>query len=127
MSFPEELYRKCIAHMRPHPSDKATEVNLDVVPEEEEKEDINGTDEKPVRVGDEEDEDRRDVEDGARHEGKGVQKEKKVGNGGGGGASGGVYAVKSSNEKWEEVVDNKLRPLLENVDVTEYGGRDPEK
>ena len=31
------------------------------------------------------------------------------------------------NDRWEEGLDHKLRPLLQPVDVQEYGGRDPEE
>ncbi|ORX34935.1 hypothetical protein BD324DRAFT_633296 [Kockovaella imperatae] len=31
------------------------------------------------------------------------------------------------SERWEETLDKKLRPLLQQVDVQEYGGRDPEE
>lgn len=99
MSFPEELQRKCIAHMRsPAPSGS-------------------GPESAPTpRAGDDEDEDRRDRDEGLTRSNN-VEKER-TGTAAGGGAG------KSGDEKWEENLESKLKPLLGEVDVVEYGGRD---
>jgi hypothetical protein len=38
-----------------------------------------------------------------------------------------LIGQKTADEKWEETLDHKIRPLLEAVDVVEYGGRDVEE
>jgi acetoin utilization deacetylase AcuC-like enzyme len=35
-----------------------------------------------------------------------------------------AFPQKTGDEKWESALDTKLKPLLETVDVVEYGGRD---
>jgi len=38
-----------------------------------------------------------------------------------------LFAQKSNDEKWLEGMEMRLKPLLEEVDVAEYGGRDIEE
>jgi hypothetical protein len=108
-AFPEELHRKCISHMRPHPS--TVSESSDHVENQDEREER--MDEE--RVGrNEEDEARRD-----EHEAKADREAPK--------ATGGKIPnhLKSEDERWAEGLDTKLRAVLDpDVNVVEYGGRD---
>ena len=107
MSFAEELQRKCIAHMRPHP---------DARPEEPLPEGDGEMIHEEKRDEDREEADVREAEDGGRAEVKEKRAPKKT-----------PFPLKSQSEKWEETLDWKIKPLLGNVDVVEYGGRDVEE
>ena len=108
MSFPEELHRKCIGHMRPHSNTKPeseanAEGDAEMLGEEkrdEEREDV----------------DLREAEDGGRAEVKERQSSRKS-----------LFPPKSPDERWVEVLDSRLKPLLGQVDVTDYCGRDIEE
>lgn len=103
--------------MRPHHSDKQdAELELvDEVPAEESNGNDNG-DTADKRDG-EDDVELRDHEDGDGAGGSerrnATRQTKRVG-----------FPTKTGDEKWESALDHKLRPLLGDVDVTEYGGRD---
>jgi hypothetical protein len=94
MAFPEELQRKCIAHRR-----SPAPATGESAPTPR------GA---GAGAGDEDDEDRRDRDEGLSR----PEKERTTTSG------------KSGDEKWEENLESKLKPLLGEVDVGEYGGRD---
>ena len=102
-SFPEELHRKCIAHRRPHPS--ASSETGGPAPDGEE---LNGD-----REPRDEDLDTRETHDEGKVESREKQPQKRI-----------LFPVKTADEKWEEGLDSKLSPLLGEVDVVDYGGRD---
>lgn len=95
--FPEELQRKCIAHMRRDTDGAKNDAGI----------------ESDRKGGDRDDdaEGRYDGDrDGHRQEG---QSSKKT-----------LFPQRSIDEKWEANIDARLKPLLGPVDVVEYGGRD---
>ncbi len=108
MSFAEELHRKCVAHMRPHPRSKS---EIEPIPEADGE--MTGEEK---RDEEREDAEMREAEDGVRTEVKEKQAPRKQ-----------LFPPKSQDEKWEEVLDGKLKPLLGDIDVTDYGGRDIEE
>ncbi len=94
--------------MRPHPDAKSEvepvpEGNGEMIGEEK-------------RDEDREDADMREAEDGAKAEVKEAQAPRRN-----------LFPPKSQEEKWAEVLDTKIKPLLGEVDVVEYGGRDIEE
>ncbi|WWC97408.1 hypothetical protein V866_004287 [Kwoniella sp. B9012] len=130
MSFAEELHRKCIGHMRPHPStisepssEEVNEVNGGEPVESEqqpEPEDANRNGEGGEDAGGDEDRELRETEQQTKEslttfnkEGKEQGKKQ-------------FFPQKTQDEKWAEGLDHKLKPLLEDVDVVDYGGRDVE-
>ncbi|WWC57754.1 uncharacterized protein I303_100289 [Kwoniella dejecticola CBS 10117] len=142
MSFAEELHRKCIGHMRPHPSsipeveNEAEEVEQAVDQGRgDEVEPSNGVDgvteskESEAEDGDrDEDRELRETEqpseaNQAQQETNGGGRERRDGQGPG---KKQFFPQKTQDEKWAEGLDHKLRPLLGEVDVADYGGRDPE-
>jgi hypothetical protein len=117
MSFPEELQRKCIAHLRPP---APTPISLPSIQDTTVSEPVTNAEE---GVAGDEDEygDRRD---------EGVSRAGAGGGAGTGatGTAGNAHTGRSPDEKWEEVLELRLRPFLENgVHVVEYGGRDLEE
>lgn len=137
MSFPEELQRKCISHLRPNP-DVKPEGELEVVPEVPEAvaEGETGktlSSEKPAEEnGDKEEkadaEERERERDGDRERDRDQREPEAEGDKGGGRErSKKVFAQKSNDEKWSESLDHKIRPLIDAVDVVDYGGRDIEE
>lgn len=137
MCFAEELQRKCVGHVRlPIPPKD----DLDTLPEDTKMGEGNGEDgngdlraelEKAGEEVDMEDRDRRDAGAGT---GAGV----------GSGAAGvdvsgrregesksnrerGRGRGQSQEERWEEYLDYKLGPMVGEVDVVEYGGKDMEE
>jgi hypothetical protein len=133
MSFPEELQRKCISHVRPQP-DVKPEGELEVVPEvpEAAHEGENGKPSSSEKLAEEngDKEEKADAEERERErDGDREQREPEAE----GDKSGGrerpkkVFAQKSNDEKWSESLDHKIRPLIDAVDVVDYGGRDIEE
>ncbi|WWC85480.1 uncharacterized protein L201_000344 [Kwoniella dendrophila CBS 6074] len=130
MSFAEELHRKCIGHMRPHPS-TISEIEENAGNNGENVE-VNGTanlaetHDAQDRAVDEGDEDRelRETELPTEQPNK-----SNLDSHGAGGKEQGkkqFFPQKTQDEKWAEGLDTKIKPLLEDVDVAEYGGRDVE-
>ncbi|WWD22896.1 hypothetical protein CI109_107391 [Kwoniella shandongensis] len=124
-SFAEELHRKCIGHVRPHPSVKQQHHELEAVPETEVKAeteqaeaDPNAEDVKPPRDGEDQNEDRelRDQEDRSGDRSRRMPGERKAP----------IFPQKTQEEKWVESLDLKIKPLLGEVDIADYGGRDLE-
>ena len=115
MAFPEELHRKCISHMRPHPSTAINAAELaDRIGEKEEEEEKHeeGRGER-MEEDDERREDHDRREEGEKRPGKGV----KI-----------ASHLRTEDEKWAENLDTKLRAVLNpDVDVALYGGRDIEE
>ncbi|KAK8844554.1 hypothetical protein IAR55_006401 [Kwoniella newhampshirensis] len=123
-SFPEELHRKCIGHMRSRPSDKS-HVDLEPINETNGKDEVPGhkaggeSDERKIAVGGEdlrEERESRDQDDRSDDRSRLVPTEKKAL----------VFPQKTQDEKWVESLDLKIKPLIGEVDVADYGGRDPE-
>ena len=108
MSFAEELHRKCIGHMRPHLN---TKPELETNPEGDAE--MLGEEK---RDEEREDVDLREGEDGGRAEVKERQSSRKS-----------LFPPKSPDERWVEVQDSRSKPLLGQVDVTDYCGRDVEE
>lgn len=105
-AFAEELQRKCILHLRPPYYASSEEAHggrdEDVKPEVDSKPD----------VGDEDGDNRYgggDREGTSTYHGRSTKT---------------AFPQMTGDEKWESTLDTKLRPLLEPVDVVEYGGRD---
>ncbi|KAK4686837.1 hypothetical protein P7C73_g3283, partial [Tremellales sp. Uapishka_1] len=106
MSFPDELQRKCIGHLR-------ADEELETVPEgDEPHKDVDGDgDDRETRGK----EDKRDEAKERRDEAKERRDEAKE-----------RRAINSANgnEKWIEAFEMKIKPLFESVNVVDYGGRD---
>lgn len=94
--FQEELHRKCIGHVRPD-SSKYTESETAQTSDEA----------KPAVEGGDEDSDARHVED------REFRPSAKV-----------KFPQKTGDEKWEGNLDTKIKPLIGEYDLAEYGGRD---
>lgn len=116
MAFPEELHRKCISHMRPHPSSTAHTAAADLADRIGEKEDEEEKHEENRAERMEEDEERREDHDRRDEDDKRPSKGKVASH------------LRTEDEKWAENLDTKLRAVLDpDVDVTLYGGRDIEE
>lgn len=134
-SFPEELQRKCVAHVRPSMSlsipaeaaSKSEPVDPSAGDGTDENaraaaEDAAGEDATMAEREDREDEDMRDVAgddregpvaaEDVKSRGQDEKRERPP--------------ARFHEERWAENLEHKIRPLLEQVDVTEYGGRDPD-
>lgn len=152
MSFPEELQRKCIHHLRSPPvastSDEYDkEDEMDAIPEAEERAATNAVavgsadggadgDAEALKTGvddvaDKDDEADRDVRDagetraGGTGSGAAARRERereRTGHGHGQGTRG-----RNSDDRWEENLDWKLAPIVGEVDLVEYGGRSIEE
>ena len=111
MAFPEELHRKCISHMRA-PAAQPSSINEVAEPVRGAEREEDGKDEDDAPKRDRyEDDDERQEEDRAPGKGRRV-----------------LTALRSEDEKFEELLDGKLRAVLDpDVDVTEFGGRDIEE
>nr|XP_019048353.1 hypothetical protein I302_02124 [Kwoniella bestiolae CBS 10118]OCF27283.1 hypothetical protein I302_02124 [Kwoniella bestiolae CBS 10118] len=122
MSFAEELHRKCIGHMRPHPSTisepPVEEVNggpgpgpgpepVEAEPQPQVEEGAEGDEDRELR---ENEQPKESVKEGREH---GYGKKQ-------------FFPQKTQDEKWAEGLDHKLGPLLGEVDLVDYGGRDVE-
>ncbi|WVR03221.1 hypothetical protein IAU60_000212 [Kwoniella sp. DSM 27419] len=130
MSFAEELQRKCIGHLRAPATVKAEreEKTGGDAPEEAtgiaaDRANDGETETHGAEEGDnDEDRETRDADDRDR--------EAKPTNGGGGGVQQqkrtSFFPQKTQDEKWVEGLEIKIKPLLGEVDIVEYGGRDPE-
>ncbi|WRT63364.1 uncharacterized protein IL334_000269 [Kwoniella shivajii] len=133
MSFVEELHRKCIGHMRPHPSVKSEEVDVPTetnggatsgaaadisAPEAEAEAEEDGQAE-----GGDEDRELRETEVPSSEQSKPANVDN---NGSREQGKKQFFPQKTQDEKWAEGLENKIKPLLEDVDVIDYGGRDPE-
>lgn len=94
--FPEELHRKCIGHVRP---DSSVKTDIEQTAAED--------DTKPVAADE-------DTDPRYNEEGEGRPREQ----------SRSKFPQRTADEKWETNLDYKLKPLLEEVDMIEYGGRD---
>ncbi|RXK40727.1 hypothetical protein M231_01979 [Tremella mesenterica] len=139
MVFPEELQRKCIAHMRPRileppelasnkeasnsptPEFKDAKEELDVKMETENGEvPSNGVKAEPMDVsGIAGEEPEREVRDDETKLVDSPMKKSKLHDR--------LAPKRSSDERWVESLETKLKPLLGEVNVTEYGGRDLEE
>ena len=113
MAFPEELHRKCISHMRPHPSTTSGAEELaERIGEKEEEEEKHEEGRERMEEDDERREDHERRDDGDKRAIKG-----KV-----------ASHLRTEDEKWAENLDTKLRAVLDaDVDVALYGGRDIEE
>ncbi|OCF43077.1 hypothetical protein I317_03046 [Kwoniella heveanensis CBS 569] len=128
MSFAEELHRKCIGHMRPHPSVKSDTEEVDAAIDANDNAAAETkTEDAPVeRAASEEGEEDRELRDSddrdrdqttkAAQSEAGVPQQKRTS----------FFPQKTQEEKWIDGLEVKLRPLLGEVDVVEYGGRDVE-
>lgn len=106
MAFPEELHRKCISHMRPHPSTTSAEPESFAEKEE--------ADEEMNHRGEEEDESRRDDEE---KRGSTSRRDRERGG-----------LQKTEDEKWAETLDSRLRSVLDpEPNLQEFGGRNLEE
>ncbi|WVO18178.1 hypothetical protein L204_105881 [Cryptococcus depauperatus] len=138
-SFAEELHRKCIAHVRAHPSASQPQQNAHIEGHDEHQDESvhrNGeidqresielttieNEDLEVRNEDgDEDREMRDARDTATLKENDLgqktpeRRVKKM-----------IFPQKTIEEKWLEAHEMKIAPLLGDVDVKEYGGRNPE-
>lgn len=111
-AFPEELQRKCVAHLRAPLEDAEP-------PAEEEKE---GEEDRAEDKGEsKEDSAEGEAQDGEAEAREGEARERREVQ-----SKRFTFPTKSNDERWVENLDLRVRGLLEEVDVIEYGGRDIE-
>lgn len=138
-SFPEELQRKCVAHVRPPMevsgsagpgpvADEAASADAPAVDDAAAAEAQHAGSAAPDSGGAPERDDREDVD---MREAVGDERDVAAADDDAKGRSGDGKRDRPSarfhEERWAENLEHKIRPLLEQVDVTEYGGRDPDE
>lgn len=103
-SFPEELHRKCVGHIRARADEGEGENGHDRDRDERDRSEVKNDDEHA---------DHHDNNEGDERDRREGPTSKRY-----------TFPTKSNDERWIETLDLKVRSLIEDVNVADYGGRD---